>query len=144
MDPLFLWHQYVPTLDELMDLNYAQNGEPVSCMYPMGHQYVSWSANSTDLYFWYLFMLCQKTHAKDKAGQSATSMLYVPNGALEPNQFSLLQFLCCAFAWYYNYFIMSWWTQLNLIRLGGPPLPQIKMGTQPCSLLQFPCCAFAR
>ena len=31
----------------------------------------SWSPNSTDLYFWYLFVICQQTNTKDIAGQSA-------------------------------------------------------------------------
>ena len=31
----------------------------------------SWSPNSTDLYFWYSFVICQQTNTKDIAGQSA-------------------------------------------------------------------------
>ena len=34
---------------------------------------LSWSPNSTDLYFWYLFVdICQQTNTKDIAGQSAS------------------------------------------------------------------------
>ena len=48
----------------------------------------SWSPNSTDLYFWYLFvmtLLCQQTNTKDIAGQSAGLMLFVLQ--IVPDQF---------------------------------------------------------
>ena len=70
---LFLFYQDLPWTSVSVSCSTASCRPPCTFLAEFGLQKrnPSWSPNSTDLYFWYLFVVCQQTNTKDIAGQSA-------------------------------------------------------------------------